>query len=367
MEIPYSTPDLPGVGGALRAEIEDFEVEEIPAYVPCGEGVHTYLWIEKRDLTTPEALARLSRAGGFDARAAGWAGYKDRRAVTRQWISVEGLDLERARTLSAQGVRVLDVSRHGNRLRTGHLRGNRFAILLRGATDEAGARAIAARLEHDGLANFFGEQRFGREGDNAVRARAFLRGDEQPPREGRLARLLASAWQSELFNRALVRRIELGGHSRALAGDLCVKHATGGMFYEADPAILQPRLDAQEVSITGPLFGDRMRAPVGDARAFEDALLAAELEDSRAILRRFRKLLPGARRPYRLLPGPIDIGRSPQGLHVAFTLPAGAYATILLREICKSDVASETSIGQDIDGPATSDDAPPSSEDDPPE
>lgn len=367
MEIPYSTPDLPGVGGTLRAEIEDFEVEEIPAYEPCGEGAHTYLLIEKRDLTTPEAIARLGRAGGFDPRLAGWAGYKDRRAVTRQWVSAEGLDPERARELVAEGVRVLGVSRHGNRLRTGHLAGNRFAILLRGATDEAGARAIAARLEREGLANFFGEQRFGREGDNAVRARAWLRGEAQPPRDGRLARLLASAWQSELFNRALVRRIEMGGHSIALAGDLCVKHVSGGMFYEVDPAVLQPRLDAQEVSITGPLFGDRMRAPVADALAFETALLAEELDDSRAILRRFRKLLPGARRPYRLLPGPIDIGRSPEGLRVTFTLPAGAYATVLLREICKSNVAPESSIGQDIDEPSALPEAPPSAKDDPTE
>ena len=363
MELPFATADLPGIGGSLRVEIEDFEVEEVPAYLPSGEGPHTYLWIEKADLTTPEAIARLARAGEFDARACGWAGYKDRRAVTRQWISVEGLDPDRARALSAEGVRVLDVSRHANRLRTGHLRANRFVITVRDATDEGAARAIADRLARDGLANFFGEQRFGREGDNAQRAREFLLGGVAPPREGRLRRLLASAWQSELFNRALVRRIAMGGHSRALAGDLCVKHESGGLFYELDAAVLQPRLDAHEVSVTGPLFGAKMRAPKADALAFEEALLSEELPD-RSILRTWRKLLPGTRRPYRLLPGPIEIGRSPQGIVAKFTLPAGAYATIVLRELLKTDVALEASIGQDTDGPH--DDAAPSSEDDPP-
>lgn len=361
--LPHSTADLPGVGGALRTEIEDFEVEEIPAYVPSGRGSHAYLWIEKRDLTTPEAITRLARAGGFDAHAVGWAGYKDRRAVTRQWISIEGLDAERARTLSADGVRVLDVGRHDNRLRTGHLAGNRFAIVLRGATDEAGARAIAQRLERDGLANFFGEQRFGREGDNAARAREFLLGGAPAPRDGRLRRLLASAWQSELFNRALQRRLVAGGHSRAMSGDLCVKHASGGMFYELDAAVLQARLDAQEVSITGPLYGGRMRWPEGDARVFEEALLAEELPD-RAVLRAHGKLLPGGRRPYRLLPGPVEVARHPAGLRATFTLPAGAYATIVLRELCKTDVAQGPTIGQDTGG--TDLDAGPTPEETPP-
>jgi tRNA pseudouridine13 synthase len=361
--VPHSTADLPGVGGTLRAEIDDFEVEEIPAYAPSGRGPHVYLWIEKRDLTTPEAIARLARAGGFDAQVVGWAGYKDRRAVTRQWISVEGVDADRARSLAADGVRVLDVGRHDNRLRTGHLAGNRFAIVLRGATDEAGACAIADRLTREGLANFFGEQRFGREGDNAARAREFLLGGAPAPRDGRLRRLLASAWQSELYNHALLRRLAAGGHSRALPGDLCVKHATGGMFYELDAAVLQPRLDAQEVSITGPLFGARMRWPEGEARAFEEALLGEELPD-RAVLRAHRKLLPGGRRPYRLLPGPIAVTRHPAGLRAVFTLPPGAYATIVLRELCKTDVAQGPAIGQDTGGP--DDDAGHSPEETPP-
>lgn len=346
MPLPYSTADMPGIGGVLRVEVEDFEVEELPIYLPSGEGEHTYLWIEKRGITTPEAIARVARAAGLDPRDTGYAGYKDRHAVTRQWLSLQGLDVERARGLEVEGVRILDVGRHGNRLRPGHLRGNRFAIVVRDATDEVAAQAIAARLSREGLANFYGEQRFGRDGDNAARARAFLMGGARPPQDGRLRRLLASSWQSELFNRALVRRLEIGGLSRALAGDLCVKHATGGMFYELDADVLQPRIDAQEVSITGPMFGDRMRWPEGAAKTFELELLSEEGLDP-AALRAHRKLLPGARRPYRLLPGPIEIARHPGGLRLEFSLPAGSYATVVLRELCKSDLAPDPAIGQD--------------------
>jgi tRNA pseudouridine13 synthase len=142
-----------------------------------------------------------------------------------------------------------------------------------------------------------------------------------------------------------------------------VKHASGGVFYELDAAVLQPRLDAHEVSITGPLFGDRMRWPQGEARAFEEALLAEELADPR-VLKTWKKLLPGARRPYRLLPGPIGVSPHPAGLRVCFTLPAGAYATVVLRELCKTDVAPGVPIGQDTGGP--DDEMAPTPEDIPP-
>lgn len=332
--LPYSTPALPGVGGALRTTPEDFEVEEVPAYSPSGEGDHTYLWIEKRGLTTPDAVARLGAALGFDPRVAGVAGMKDRHALTRQWVSVERLDPARAAGVALDGVRVLAMGRHTNRLKTGHLAANRFRILLRDARDAGLAREIAGQLEKDGLANWFGEQRFGRDGDNAAKAREFLSGRRPPPRDARLRRLLASAWQSEVFNRALAERVARGGHSRAMGGDLCVKHASGGIFYERDPALLQPRLDAHEVSVTGPLFGAKMRWPEDEARSFEESLLAAELPAPDA-LERERKVLPGARRPYRLLPGPIEVSLESEGLRVCFVLPAGAYATIVLRELTK--------------------------------
>src|SRR5438309_11318750 len=114
------TADLPGTGGILRAEPEDFVVEEVPAYLPCGEGEHLYLWVEKRGLTTPEAARVLALHAGVRDRDVGSAGLKDKRAVTRQHFSLVLRDGARFEGFEAPGLRVLRVSRHTNKLRTGH-------------------------------------------------------------------------------------------------------------------------------------------------------------------------------------------------------------------------------------------------------
>src|SRR5450759_2015009 len=107
---------------------DSFLVEEIPAYLPSGQGEHTYLWIEKQNLTTLDAVGKLARVLGVEARDVGYAGMKDRRATTRQWLSVLGVDPARAREIAVEGLRVLAIGRHGNKLRVGHLHGNRFEI-----------------------------------------------------------------------------------------------------------------------------------------------------------------------------------------------------------------------------------------------
>jgi len=201
------TSALPGTGGLIKAVPEDFVVDELPAYLPSGEGAHTYLWIEKRALTTDEAVTRICRALGVSHNDAGTAGTKDRQAITRQWISLPDIDPERARAVELEGVRVLEAARHGNKLRTGHLHGNRFTLTVRGTTDGlARAGAILAELGRRGLPNYFGVQRFGNRGDNASEGRKLLDGHLQglrPPRPAAGAqrvsrgqrRLLISAYQ----------------------------------------------------------------------------------------------------------------------------------------------------------------------------
>ena len=137
------TPDLPGTGGLHKATPEDFIVDELPAYAPSGEGGHTFLRIEKRGLTTAEAIARLCRALGVSPNEVGAAGQKDRQALTRQWISLPNVDPERALAASAEGVRVLEAARHGHKLRTGHLAGNRFSLTVRGVVPDGARRARA--------------------------------------------------------------------------------------------------------------------------------------------------------------------------------------------------------------------------------
>ena len=174
MDLPYLTSALPGIGGVLRTVPEDFIVDEIGAYSPSGAGDHVFVRIEKRGLTTAQAVQRIARALGVNERDVGVAGMKDRHAVTRQWLSLPPpVTPEQATALALEDVRVLEAVRHGHKLRTGHVRANRFVLRVRGVGPEVGDAEARAKAILDVLArppgapNFYGEQRFGREGDNA--------------------------------------------------------------------------------------------------------------------------------------------------------------------------------------------------------
>jgi len=358
-ELPYLTADLPGIGGVLRAHADDFFVDEEPAYAPAGHGDHVFARIEKRGLGTPQAIDRIARALGCAPRDVGVAGMKDRHAVTRQWISLPPpIAPEAVGALALPDIAILEVARHPHKLRTGHLRANRFRLRVRDprAGAEANARAILDALARPpGAPNWYGEQRFGREGDNAARGRAIVLGTERPPRDRRLARLLVSALQSELFNAWLVARLGDGLYTRVVAGDILHKTG-GGMFTCEDPVIESPgsagarsdaqrrgveideaRLAAGELVATGPMFGSRMRRPPEGSRAAarEDAILAAA-ELSLAAFEPVRALAEGTRRDAAIAVREPTVTRLPDGvLEVAFVLPAGAYATAVMRELMK--------------------------------
>ncbi len=351
---PRLTSSLPGVGGLLKVVPEDFVVEELPLYLPSGEGEHTFLFIEKRGMTTEEALVLLCRATGLPRDAAGAAGMKDRQAVTRQWVSLPALDPAAALTLSVPGLRVLSAARHGNKLRTGHLRGNRFHLVLRGLrlpVEEAlaRARAIFDVLTDQGLPNRYGPQRFGARGDNAARGRALLvEGEER--RDGRRLgrgerRLLVSALQAELFNRYLDARMEDGLLHTVLVGDIVRRRDSGGLF-SVEPALLeetQRRLDARELDISGPMFGHKMLPPVegSPAAAREDAILhPAGL--TRAQFQAAAALAEGTRRPLTVPVTDVQLqpGEDAGTLQVRFSLPSGAYATVLIDELAKGESRS---------------------------
>jgi tRNA pseudouridine13 synthase len=346
VDLPYLTAELPGTGGTLRARPEDFAVDEEPAYPPSGAGDHVFARIEKRGLTTAAAVDRLARALGVAARDVGIAGMKDRHAVTRQWISLPppiSPDAVGALALPADDagayVRVLEVARHPHKLRTGHVRANRFVLRIQGVVPESlpRARAILERLASPpGAPNWYGEQRFGRDGDNAARGLAIVRG-ERPPRDRKLARLLVSALQSELFNRWLVRRMDDGLYARVVAGDL-LRKLTGGQFVCDDPATDQARLAPGELAITGPMFGDRMRGPpAGSEAAAREAAVLAEAGLAPGAFAPVRAIAEGTRRDAAIAVGDPAVALLDDGaLEVAFTLPGGAYATAVIRELTKS-------------------------------
>src|SRR5947208_343351 len=163
---PLLTADLPGVGGRIKVEPEDFEVEEIPAYEPSGQGDFLYLWVEKRDMGAEYFERQVARRLGIGPGEVGTAGLKDRRAVTRQMVSVPASVEPRLGPLDGDGIKVLSVGRHSNKLRAGHLHGNRFRILIRDAAADADAlTAILDRIRQQGLPNYYGPQRFGREAE----------------------------------------------------------------------------------------------------------------------------------------------------------------------------------------------------------
>ncbi len=341
--LPLWTADLPGVGGLAKASPDDFEVEEIPAYLPSGAGEHLYLWIEKRGRTTPEVAQAVAGALDLPGRAVSWAGLKDRQGVTRQWLSAHTPKPWPA-ALEGDGFRVLRAERHENKLRPGHLRGNRFRLLVRGASDAERARAILARLSERGLPNWFGPQRFGRYGDNASLGLALLGRGEHPGaerarRDRFLRRLALSALQSELFNRTVALRIEEGAFERPLPGDLLQlgEDGRGPLFRCEDVALDAPRVARFEATPTGPMAGPRMRAPAGEALGLEARVLeAAGL--SAADLERLGPDAEGARRPIRVRPIDAEVLELPEGLRLSFSLPRGAYATSLLRELVKPAV-----------------------------
>ena len=351
------TSELPGTGGVLKTAPEDFLVEELPAYLPSGTGPHTYLWIEKRGLTTEEALVRLCRATGVARDGAGAAGMKDRQAITRQWISLPDVEPAVALAATTPELQVLRAERHGNKLKTGHLRGNRFTIRLRGlrcAQSEAvvRAQAILDRLGALGLPNRYGAQRFGARGDNAEQGRALLRGGD-PRNDSRSGgrrdyrrfgrserRLMVSALQSELFNAYLDGRMRDGALRTVVAGDLLRKRESGGIFAAAEeylPAV-QARLDAGEIDITGPMFGHKMQAPT--AGSLSAAREQAVLEQAGMSLEDFAAagaLAEGTRRPLTVPveDARVELANSPDSIMLWFSLPSGAYATVLVDEIAK--------------------------------
>jgi tRNA pseudouridine13 synthase len=334
--------------GRIKERPEDFVVEEIPAYDPSGAGDHVYVRFTKTDRTTLDAVHAIARDLGCDPRAAGFAGMKDRRAVTTQTGSFQAprgstpVDLaRRALALSLPGICVHEATPHGHKIKPGHLAGNRFTIVIREIPHERIGEVTRAfeRIALSGVPNAFGAQRFGRRGDNAARALAWLRGEERGPRDRRVLRLLWSSLQSAVFNAVLDARVLDGTWTTPLEGDLLKLRSSGGLFVCSDVQKDGERAATGELSPTGPIFGARMRAAEGPPGQLERRL-TAEIVGADVDLSRTRGLGEGSRRALRvwvedlrweLSEAPGDhSGNSAACVRVHFVLPKGAYATTVL-------------------------------------
>jgi tRNA pseudouridine13 synthase len=343
-----AAPDLPSA--TLRSTPDDFSVEELPAYAPCGAGEHLFVTFRKTGLTTPEAMKRIAAALGSDVRAAGHAGMKDRHAITTQTASFQvPIAVDPAPLLAAarvEGVEILNLSRHLHKLKPGHLHGNRFRIVLRDIDPEhvQGMIAGLSEIGRSGVPNAFGPQRFGRDGSNPERATAWLTGKSRGPRDKYEQRLLFSALQSLWFNQVLERREADGTWKSVLPGDLAKKIDTGGVFLvpmEGPETIdAAARAKAGELSPTGPMFGKKMRWPEGAPAAIEREILCAAIGDP-ARLDAWGHLGEGTRRPLRMEVGELTCEALDPGadgraaLAVRFVLPKGGYATTVLGRVAR--------------------------------
>jgi len=405
-DLPYLTADIPGIGGSLKTFIEDFFVEEVPLYEPIDEGTHVFFCIEKRQVDTLKAVRTIADALGRRAFEIGAAGLKDARGVARQILSLEHVEPEALMRLEVPGIRVLWARRHRNKLKLGHLKGNRFIIKLRDvpASRAAHAEATLDLLRRRGVPNYFGPQRFGIRGDSWRIGRAIVKQDAREAidillgrpnradspaiykarqlyesgrfqeaaaiwpyncREERIAlkamakakgshrralfaidrsvkRLYVSAFQSWLFNQVVADRVRLGALDKLWPGDLAWLHDRGAVFLVEDAAVEQPRADRLEISPSGPLFGSRTTIAQGRAGRIETSLLAAQQVTAQDFRNVKGQKVRGARRPLRFPLNELDFacGEDDHGpyLQMRFYLPAGCYATSLLREICKTDV-----------------------------
>ncbi|MGO9836933.1 MAG: tRNA pseudouridine(13) synthase TruD [Polyangiaceae bacterium] len=331
--------------GRIRERLDDFVVEEIPAYAPSGEGSHVFVRFTKTGLTTVDAVRAIARALSCETREAGHAGLKDKRAVTTQTISLQAprgvtsADLaRRAGELSLEGITVHEATPHGHKIKPGHLTGNRFEIVVRDVPVVRLAEVTAAfeRVRREGVPNAFGPQRFGREGDNAARALAWLSGKERGPREPRMQRFLWSSLQSAVYNRVLDARVEDGTWATPVEGDLLKLRSSGGLFVCTDVQTDRARAETGEVSPTGPIVGARMAWPRGVPADLERRLVDETLGEG-FDLDRTRRLGEGSRRALRLWVGELrweivqdDSGNAPACIRVYFVLPKGAYATTVL-------------------------------------
>jgi tRNA pseudouridine13 synthase len=343
--LPWITEGIDGTGGNSKVRAEDFVVDEISAYSPEEHGDFLFLRVEKQSLSSEQLVSILAKCLKTAHQDVGVAGMKDRQAVTRQMISVPARCLPLVESFTHELIRILEIHRHPHKLRTGHLKGNRFSVLIRDVHSDAETRsqAIAQTLQRTGVPNFFGDQRFGRDAETLKLGLDLLSGAKHPdniPRARRkfLLRLALSAVQSALFNRAVAERMQENLLQQVCAGDVMQVVASGGPFVVLEPAREQPRFDAREIVISGPIFGPKMKQPAGEIAVREARLLqAAGIPPS--AFERYANLTPGTRRPYLIWPDDLRMASEPEGLRLEFTLPSGSYATVVLREFQKSTIA----------------------------
>lgn len=328
----------PPLRGVLRASPEDFRVCELPLVEPDGQGEHAWLWIRKRNENTDHVAGLLSRHAGVHPREVSYAGMKDRNAVTEQWFSVHlpGRADPDWSALDSDSVTVLRHARHSRKLQRGTLRGNSFSIILRallGGREQADT--LLARIRDQGVPNYFGPQRFGAGNGNLHTAAQLFRNPRLKLSRNRRS-LALSAARSLLFNRVLTQRVTAANWNHAIPGDALQLDGSHSFFIaETIDTETEHRIAIMDVHPTGPLCGAGPVPVLGEALALETTALSASGEMLRGLV------AAGLRHERRALRLPVrDLAwRWIEGdeLALEFSLPAGCFATSVLRELLQED------------------------------
>ncbi|OQX75095.1 MAG: tRNA pseudouridine(13) synthase TruD [Campylobacteraceae bacterium 4484_4] len=336
---------------------KDFVVTEVPLYPCSGEGEHLYLTIRKKDLTTWGMLQILSEQTGVKMRDFGYAGLKDRDGMTIQQISMPRKFEKMLATFSHEKIKILETAYHSNKLKTGHLKGNRFFIRLKKVSpvDAAKLTQVLQKIAQEGIPNYFGYQRFGREGDNYKRGQAILEGKIKE-RNKKMRNFFISAWQSHLFNLWLSKRVEISklfeafnekelfnlfnfpretlkqlksqpSFFKILPGDLLHHYPHGRMFLCEDIASEAQRFKERKITVTGLLPGHKAPLAAGIAANFE--------KDFSKMCEPYCQKLNGTRRFGWIWPEEVEFRyrEAEAWFEMHFTLPKGSYATVLLEEL----------------------------------
>ncbi len=327
---------------ALRVEIRrepaDFQVTEKLSYAPDGAGDHEYLWIEKTGANTSWVAEQLAKFCGIKSRDVGYAGMKDRHAITRQWFSVCQRNDVQWDEFAAEGVTILAHERHSRKLRRGAHTGNNFRIALRAGDIQAHETRLSERLAliaAQGVPNYFGEQRFGREGSNLALSKSLFAG-------GRMSRsrrsIALSTARSLIFNTILDERVRRGTWNSLLPGELANLDGSGSVFaVDSVNAELVSRCAAQDIHPTGPLWGDGSPTSGGEVAVLESLAVAQHADIAAALVA--TRMQP-ASRALRLPVSDLQWHFGDDALWLEFGLARGGFATAVLREIAVARMAA---------------------------
>jgi tRNA pseudouridine13 synthase len=326
----------------LKASAEDFQVDEVLDIPLTGQGEHLWLWVEKRGLNTEDAARRIARAAGLPLKAVSYAGLKDRQALTRQWFSLHLPGKADPDLATAQGddLAVLRSLRHNRKLQRGAHAANGFTLRLTAL--EADREALQQRLQRiaaQGVPNYFGLQRFGFAGGNVEEARQYAARQELPAQRNLRSRLLSAA-RSYLFNRVLAERVAAGSWNQAQVGDLLAFTGSRSFFMAGEAETADPRLALLDLHPTGPLWGEGALSTAEAVQLVEQGVGAGEP----ALLEWLAKAgMAHERRILRLPIGGLTWHYpEPDILQLAFVLPAGCFATVVVRELVDLVPAGQT-------------------------